>query len=68
VTIAEKEAAAQDTEEAAKRKEAEAEERKQQSHEMVAESIRRELLESVYPALTHLLILRSRRGEGGKRA
>ncbi|KAJ3485499.1 hypothetical protein NLI96_g4915 [Meripilus lineatus] len=45
VTIAERDALAQDTEEAQKKKEAEAEERKQQSHNMVAESIRRELLE-----------------------
>jgi hypothetical protein len=45
--VAEKEALAQDTEEAARRKEAEAEERKKQSHEMVAESIRRELAESL---------------------
>ena len=46
ITIAEKEAAAQDTEEALKRKELEAEERKKQSHNMVAESIKRELAES----------------------
>lgn len=46
-TISEKEQLAQDTEEALKRKELEAEERKKQSHDMVAESIRRELLESV---------------------
>ncbi|RDX41277.1 hypothetical protein OH76DRAFT_222885 [Lentinus brumalis] len=44
-TIAEREALAQDSEEALKRKEAEAEERKKASHDMVAESIRRELLE-----------------------
>jgi hypothetical protein len=47
VTAAEKDAIAQDTEEALKRKEAEAEERKKQSHDMVAESIRRELAESM---------------------
>jgi microfibrillar-associated protein 1 len=46
VTVAEREAMAQDTEAAAKQKELEAEERKKQSHEMVAESIRRELAES----------------------
>lgn len=37
---------AQDTDEALKRKEAEVEERRKQSHNMVAESIRRELRES----------------------
>jgi microfibrillar-associated protein 1 len=36
----------QDTEEAIKRKEQEAEERRQQSHNMVADTIKRELLES----------------------
>ena len=45
-TIAEKEALAEDTEEAIKKRELEAEERRKQSHEMVAESIRRELAES----------------------
>ncbi|KAI8983180.1 splicing factor, Prp19-binding domain-containing protein [Trametes punicea] len=45
VTIAEKEAMAADSEEALKRKEQEAEERRKASHDMVAESIRRELLE-----------------------
>ncbi|OJT11176.1 hypothetical protein TRAPUB_12310 [Trametes pubescens] len=44
-TIAEKEALAEDSEEAIKRKEQEAEERRKASHDMVAESIRRELLE-----------------------
>ncbi|PSS31936.1 hypothetical protein PHLCEN_2v2296 [Hermanssonia centrifuga] len=44
-TIAEKEAIAQDTEEAQKRKELEAEERRKQSHDLVAESIKRELAE-----------------------
>ncbi|GJE96789.1 microfibril-associated protein MFAP1 domain-containing protein [Phanerochaete sordida] len=44
-TVAEKDALAQDTEEAIKRKEEEAEERRRQSHNMVAESIKRELLE-----------------------
>lgn len=58
-TIAEREALAEDTEEATKRKEAEAEERRKQSHDLVAESIRRELAESMllsrlYPFLqTH---------------
>lgn len=37
---------AQDTEEALKRKEMELEERRKQSHDLVAESIRRELAES----------------------
>ncbi|KAF9263118.1 hypothetical protein L218DRAFT_959648 [Marasmius fiardii PR-910] len=45
VTVAEREAMAEDTEEAQKRKETEVEERKKQSHDMVAESIRRELAE-----------------------
>ena len=36
------------TEEAQRKKEEEAEERKKQSHDMVAESIRRELAESMY--------------------
>ncbi|KAF8912904.1 splicing factor, Prp19-binding domain-containing protein [Gymnopilus junonius] len=44
-TIAEKEAIARDTEEALRRKELEAEERRKQSHDLVAESIRRELAE-----------------------
>ena len=43
----EREKEAQDTEEALERKRKEEEERKMQSHEMVAESIRRELAESV---------------------
>ena len=54
VTIAEKEAIAQDTEDALKRKEAEAEERRKQSHNMVAESIKRELAESTLPPFTSL--------------
>ncbi|PIL30995.1 hypothetical protein GSI_05688 [Ganoderma sinense ZZ0214-1] len=44
-TVAEREALTQDSEEAQKRKEAELEERKKASHDLVAESIRRELLE-----------------------
>ena len=52
VTIAEKEALAPDNEEVIKKKELEAEERRKESHNMVAESIRRELLES-----TSILIL-----------
>jgi hypothetical protein len=48
VTVAEREALAQGTEEALKKKELEAEERRKQSHDLVAESIRRELAESVY--------------------
>ena len=50
-TVAEREALAQDSEEAQKRKEAEVEERKKASHDLVAESIRRELLESAYISL-----------------
>ncbi|KZT68465.1 hypothetical protein DAEQUDRAFT_766281 [Daedalea quercina L-15889] len=45
VTVAEKEAMAEHTEDAIRKKEAEAEERRRESHNMVAESIRRELLE-----------------------
>ncbi|KIJ45096.1 hypothetical protein M422DRAFT_29947 [Sphaerobolus stellatus SS14] len=45
VTIAEREAELADSEEAIKKREKELEERKKQSHDMVAESIRRELVE-----------------------
>ncbi|EPQ61112.1 hypothetical protein GLOTRDRAFT_113563 [Gloeophyllum trabeum ATCC 11539] len=45
VTVAEREALAEDTEEALARKEREAEERRKQSHDLVAESIKRELAE-----------------------
>ncbi|THU87771.1 hypothetical protein K435DRAFT_804053 [Dendrothele bispora CBS 962.96] len=45
VTVVEREKIAQDTEEALKKKEEELEERRKQSHDLVAESIRRELLE-----------------------
>ncbi|KAJ4485481.1 splicing factor, Prp19-binding domain-containing protein [Lentinula aciculospora] len=44
-TVAEREQMAQDTEEAVKRKEMELEERRKQSHDLVAESIKRELAE-----------------------
>ncbi|KIK70345.1 hypothetical protein GYMLUDRAFT_147561 [Collybiopsis luxurians FD-317 M1] len=47
-TVAERDKIAQDSEEALKRKELELEERRKQSHDMVAESIRRELAESQY--------------------
>ncbi|KAH9947396.1 splicing factor, Prp19-binding domain-containing protein [Amylocystis lapponica] len=43
VTVAEREAIAEDTEEALQKKAVEADERKKQSHDMVADSIRREL-------------------------
>ena len=46
MTIAEKESVAQDSEEVLRKKELEAEERRKQSHDLVAESIRRELAES----------------------
>lgn len=46
MTVLEREQEAQDTEEALERKRIQEEERKKQSHDMVAESIRRELLES----------------------
>ncbi len=52
MTVAEEAALAQDTEEALKRKEEEAEERRKQSHNLVAESIRRELAESTSPTLS----------------
>ena len=59
VTIAEREAIAEDTEEAIRRKEEEAAERKKESHDLVAESIKRELAESasavlyILPSLTY---------------
>jgi microfibrillar-associated protein 1 len=45
---------AQDTEEAYKKREAEAEERRKQSHDLVAESIKRELAESMSYLLFNL--------------
>ncbi|KAF5311837.1 hypothetical protein D9619_003078 [Psilocybe cf. subviscida] len=45
VTIAERDSIAHDTEDALRKKELEAEERRKQSHDLVAESIRRELAE-----------------------
>ncbi len=45
--MAEKQVLAEDSEEATRRKQEEAEERKKQSHDLVAENIRRELLESM---------------------
>lgn len=52
-TVAERDALAQDTEAAEQKKAAALEARKQQSHDMVAESIKRELAESTlyFPAL-----------------
>lgn len=44
-TVAEKQGLAEDSEEAIRKKQAEAEQRKKESHDLVAESIRRELLE-----------------------
>jgi len=44
--VAEMQALAEDSEEAIRKKQAEAEQRKKESHDLVAESIRRELLES----------------------
>ena len=46
VTISARDAMAQDSAEALQKKEAEAEERRRESHNLVAESIRRELAES----------------------
>ena len=48
VTIEERDALAQDTEEALKKKEQQAEERRQESHNLVAQTIRRELAESTF--------------------
>ncbi|KAH8992089.1 splicing factor, Prp19-binding domain-containing protein [Lactarius akahatsu] len=45
VTVAEKQNLAEDSEEAIRKKQAEVEQRKKESHDLVAESIRRELLE-----------------------
>lgn len=47
-TISIREAEAMESEEAIRKRELEAEERRKQSHDMVAESIRRELAESKY--------------------
>lgn len=54
VTIVEKDAAAQAAEEA--RREQEAEERRKQSHDMVADSIRRELAASMFNAIVVLIV------------
>jgi hypothetical protein len=48
VTISEREALAEDSAEALRKKELEAEQRRKQSHDLVAESIKRELAESTY--------------------
>ncbi|KAH9075737.1 splicing factor, Prp19-binding domain-containing protein [Lactarius deliciosus] len=45
VTVAEKQSLAEDSEEAIRKKQADVEQRKKESHDLVAESIRRELLE-----------------------
>lgn len=61
---------ADDTEEAVRKKEAEAEERRKESHNMVAESIRRELLESAsssYPTMSKLIHDLRGEGSGGPR-
>lgn len=55
-TIAERESIAHDTEEALRKKELEAEERRKQSHDLVAESIRRELAESTLPRFGSMFI------------
>jgi microfibrillar-associated protein 1 len=44
--VAEKQGLAEESEEAIRKKQADAEQRKKESHDLVAESIRRELLES----------------------
>lgn len=46
VTVQEREAESQNTEDAQTKREAEAEKRKKESHDLVAESIKRELVES----------------------
>jgi hypothetical protein len=56
VTVLEKESIAEDTEEALRKKELEAEERRKQSHDLVAESIRRELAESALAMLFYQLL------------
>jgi hypothetical protein len=67
VTILEKEALDQDTEEALKKKEMEADARRKQSHDLVAESIKRELAESTshFIVLYYFFLIVTRRGEGG---
>ena len=71
VTITERDAMSQDTEEAIKKKEQEAEERRQQSHNLVADTIKRELLESMSNQPTPPTPLAqsaqfNRRGEGSR--
>ena len=60
----------QDTEEAIRKKEQEAEERRQQSHNMVADTIKRELLESTSNYPLHLCLAHCAkfhyRGERGR--
>jgi len=51
-TVAEREVLSEFSEEAIKKREQEVEERKKQSYEMVADSIKRELAESTFGALT----------------
>lgn len=61
----ERENEAQDTEEALNRKRLEEEERRKQSHDMVAESIKRELAESAcLRMLSTLVLICYIRGEG----
>jgi hypothetical protein len=47
-TVSEREALAQDTEEALEKKAQQAEERRRESHDLVAQTIRRELAESTF--------------------
>ena len=49
----EREKEAEDTEEALEKKKQQEEERRKQSHDMVAESIKRELAESAFPNSFH---------------
>ena len=52
-TIAEREQLVEDSEEAIQRREQEVEERKKQSHDLVAQSIKRELAESTLEVLIY---------------
>jgi hypothetical protein len=66
VTVAERETEAQDTEEALERQKQKEEERKKQSHDMVADSIRRELAESAFTTssqISHMNLISSEEKE-----
>lgn len=67
VTVQEREAESQNTQEAQAKREAEAEKRKKESHDLVAESIKRELAESMSSCLGSLVLhsISPRRGSPG---